>query len=123
MSEPIGRDERWRADLSLVGTAFLFGVTFVVVQEGVEDGEPFPFIAVRFLIGLVVLAPLAWRRQRTPGVWRDGIAAGVALAAGYAFQTTGLQYTTPSVSAFVTYLAVVFVPVLSTIVFRRPPTR
>ena len=94
----------------MVGTAFLFGVTFVVVQEGVEDAEPFPFIAVRFLIGLLVLVPLAWSRPRTAGVWRDGIAAGVALAAGYAFQTTGLQYTTPSVSAFVTYLAVVFVP-------------
>jgi drug/metabolite transporter (DMT)-like permease len=112
---------RWRADLSLVGTAFLFGVTFVVVQEGVEDAEPFPFLAVRFLIGLLALVPLAWSRPRTPGVWRDGLAAGVALGAGYAFQTIGLQYTTPSVSAFITYLCVVFVPVLATIVFRRPP--
>jgi drug/metabolite transporter (DMT)-like permease len=112
---------RWRADLSLVAAAFLFGVTFVVVQEGVETAEPFPFIAVRFLIGLLVLAPLAWRRPRTPGVVRDGVAAGVALGTGYVLQTTGLQYTTPSVSAFVTYLMVVFVPVITTVVFRRPP--
>ena len=112
---------RWKADLSLVGTAFLFGVTFVVVQEAVEEAEPFPFLAVRFLIGVLVLAPFAWSRPRSPGVWRDGLAAGVALGAGYAFQTIGLQYTTPSVSAFITYLCVVFVPLLSTIVFRRPP--
>ena len=112
---------RWKADLSLVGTAFLFGVTFVVVQEAVEEAEPFPFLAVRFLIGVLALAPFAWSRPRSPGVWRDGLAAGVALGAGYAFQTIGLQYTTPSVSAFITYLCVVFVPLLSTIVFRRPP--
>jgi drug/metabolite transporter (DMT)-like permease len=112
---------RWRADLYLVGTAFLFGVTFVVVQEGVEDAEPFPFLAVRFLVGLLVLVPLARSRPRTPGVWRDGLAAGIVLGAGYAFQTIGLQYTTPSVSAFITYLCVVFVPLLSTLVFRKPP--
>jgi drug/metabolite transporter (DMT)-like permease len=112
---------RWKADLSLVGTAFLFGVTFVVVQEAVEEAEPFPFLAVRFLVGVVALLPFAWSRPRTPGLWRDGAAAGAALGAGYAFQTIGLQYTSPSVSAFITYLCVVFVPVLSTIVLRRPP--
>jgi drug/metabolite transporter (DMT)-like permease len=37
------------------------------------------------------------------------------------FQTTGLQYTTSSVSAFLTYLLVVFVPVLSAIVLRTLP--
>jgi drug/metabolite transporter (DMT)-like permease len=117
----VGTPGRWRADLSLIGTAFLFGVTFVVVQEGVKDAEPFPFIAVRFLIGLLVLVPVARSRPRSPGVVRDGLVAGVALAGGYAFQTIGLQYTTPSVSAFITYLCVVFVPVLATVVFRRPP--
>jgi drug/metabolite transporter (DMT)-like permease len=111
----------WKADLSLVGAAFLFGVTFVVVQEGVEDAEPFPFLAVRFLIGLAVLAPFAAGRPRTPHLWRDGALAGLALGAGYVFQTTGLQYTTPSVSAFITYLAVVFVPIIVTFAFRRPP--
>ena len=43
------------------------------------------------------------------------------MAAGSQFQTTGLQYTTSSVSAFLTYLLVVFVPILSAIVLRRPP--
>lgn len=113
---------RRKPDLWLVAAAFLFGVTFVVVQDGVETAEPFPFIAVRFLIGLLVLLPLAVTRRRTPHIWRDGIGAGIALGAGYAFQTIGLQYTTPSVSAFVTYLMVVFVPILTTVIFRRPPS-
>lgn len=118
-----------RADLALAGAAFLFGTTFLVMQDAVEDVEPIPFITVRFAIGALVLVPLAVVRARrcsaTSGVhnvWRGGVVAGAALGAGYVFQTTGLQYTTSSVSAFLTYLLVVFVPLLSALVLRRAPT-
>jgi drug/metabolite transporter (DMT)-like permease len=43
--------------------------------------------------------------------------------AGYVFQTVGLQYTTPPVSAFVTYLLVVIVLVISAVVLKKPPGR
>jgi drug/metabolite transporter (DMT)-like permease len=107
----------------LVAAAALFGATFVVVQEGVESAEPVPFIAVRYLVALALLAPLAASRLRTrdPRLWWDGAAAGLALGCGYVLQTTGLQYTTPSVSAFITYLLVVFVPIISAVVLRRRP--
>jgi len=93
------------------------------MQDAVEDVEPIPFIAVRFAIGALVLAPLALARPRTSGALRWGVAAGAALGAGYVLQTTGLQYTTSSVSAFLTYLLVVFVPLLSAVLLRRPPGR
>lgn len=113
----------FRADLALAGAAFLFGTTFLVMQDAVVDVEPIPFITVRFAIGAVVLLPMALvrRRMSSPGLLRAGAIAAVALSAGYVFQTTGLQYTTSSVSAFLTYLLVVFVPLLSAIVLRRPP--
>jgi drug/metabolite transporter (DMT)-like permease len=118
-----------RADLALAGAAFLFGTTFLVMQHAVEDVEPVPFIVVRFAIGALVLAPWALvrarrrirRQSRTTGLIRAGATAAAALAAGYVFQTTGLQYTTSSVSAFLTYLLVVFVPLLSAVVLRRVP--
>jgi drug/metabolite transporter (DMT)-like permease len=37
------------------------------------------------------------------------------------FQTVGLQYTTSSTSAFLTYMLVVFVPLLTLVVFRQRP--
>jgi drug/metabolite transporter (DMT)-like permease len=113
----------FRADLALAGAAFLFGTTFLVMQDAVADVEPIPFITVRFAIGALVLLPMALvrRRMSSPGLVRAGAIAAVALSAGYVFQTTGLQYTTSSVSAFLTYLLVVFVPLLSAIVLRRPP--
>ena len=114
----------FRADLALAGAAFLFGTTFLVMQDAVADVEPIPFIAVRFAVGALVLLPVALVRGRSEQprpLVLAGAAAAVALAAGYVFQTTGLQYTTSSVSAFLTYLLVVFVPLLSAVVLRRPP--
>lgn len=110
-----------RAHLAVVGAAILFGTTFFVVKDAIADVQPVPFLAVRFLIGAAVLWPFARRRPRQPGIGRAGVVCGLALAAGYAFQTIGLQYTTGSVSAFITYLLVVIVPVLSAIVLRRRP--
>ena len=59
----------------------------------------------------------------TPGLWRDGALAAGTMAVGYALQTVGLQYTTSSRSAFITYLLVVMVPVMAAVTLRRVPTR
>jgi drug/metabolite transporter (DMT)-like permease len=91
------------------------------VQDAVENADPVPFIAVRFLIGGAVLWLLGRRRLATPGERRHGVAAGVALLVGYVMQTVGLQYTSPSTSAFITYLLVVFVPLLTFVALRRRP--
>ncbi len=108
-------------DLALVGAALCFGGTFLVVQDAVEDMEPMAFLAVRFTIGALVLWPFARRRAARPGEWRDGIRCGLALWAGYVFQTIGLQYTDSATSAFITYQLVVFVPLLEALVHRRRP--
>jgi drug/metabolite transporter (DMT)-like permease len=101
----------------------LFGSTFVVMKDAVEKAQPIPFIAVRFVIGAIALAPFALReRGRSIGLPRAAIVCGAALLTGYVFQTVGLQYTTSSVSAFITYLLVVIVPVIAAITVRRVPT-
>ena len=108
-------------DLALVLGALCFGGTFLVVQDAIEDVEPVPFLAVRFTIGALVLWPVARRRPASPGELRDGVWGGLALLAGYLFQTVGLQYTDSATSAFITYLLVVVVPVLGFLVHRRRP--
>lgn len=112
-----------RADLALAGAAFLFGTTFLVVQDAIEEGGAIPFLVARFGIGALVLVPLAVRRGRpAPGFAKAVLVLGALLAAGYVLQTVGLQDTTSSVSAFITYLLVVIVPVLSAVVLRVPPS-
>ncbi len=108
-------------DLALVVAAVCFGSTFVVVQGAVDDVEPVPFLAARFLLAGAVLWVLGRSRPRTRGLARDGTAAGATLLAGYVLQTVGLQYTAAATSAFITYLLVIFVPILAVVVLRRPP--
>jgi len=104
-----------------VVAAFFFGTTFIVVQDAVASSDPLPFLAARFLVAGAVLGLLGRRRPASPRELRHGVVAGGALLAGYILQTVGLQYTTPATSAFITYLLVVFVPLLSFVVLRRRP--
>lgn len=110
--------------LALAVAAFFFGTTFVVVQDAVADVEPVPFLAVRFLVGAALLAPVAARRRArgpAPLLGRAGLATGAVLIVAYVLQTVGLQYTTTQVSAFLTYLLVVMVPLFAAVVHRRLP--
>jgi drug/metabolite transporter (DMT)-like permease len=111
-----------RASLALVLAAFLWGSTFLVVQDATDDAAVMPFLAARFLIGAAVLWPFARRRPAHPTEWRDGVLAGVLFLGGYVFQTVGIQYTTSSSSAFITYLLVVFVPLMNVFIVRRAPS-
>jgi drug/metabolite transporter (DMT)-like permease len=48
---------------------------------------------------------------------------GFALFTGYAFQTAGLQLTTPAKAGFITGLSVAIVPVVSALLLRHSPSR
>jgi drug/metabolite transporter (DMT)-like permease len=113
-----------RADLgglgALVAAAFLFGITFVVIKDAVEDVPPLSFVGWRFLIGAVALVVLAL--PRTSAVWRDGSIGGLWLFAGFAFQTVGLTQTDATNSALITGLYVVFTPLLAAAWNRRLPS-
>jgi drug/metabolite transporter (DMT)-like permease len=103
---------RARALALLVAATTVWGATFIVVKRGLDGSAPLTFLSLRFLIAAAVLLPLLRSRGvRAPrSVWP--YACGVALAAGYAFQTAGLVTTTPARSAFITALSVVLVPLL-----------
>lgn len=114
------------AHVAVLGAAVLFGSTFVPVQDAIRHAGTLPFLAVRFLFGAAVLAVVAGRRAGWRP-WSDartvvaGVRCGVPLLAGYILQTAGLRFTTSSVSAFVTYLLVVMVPLLEAGTRRRLP--
>lgn len=102
---------------ALALAALLFGATFVVVKEAVVILPPMAFVGWRFLIGAAALLLLGIPRGRS--IWRDGLAAGVLLFAGYALQTAGLAETSASNSGLITGLYVVFTPLLAALVARH----
>ena len=48
---------------------------------------------------------------------------GVALFAGYSFQTAGLHLTTPAKAGFITGLSVVIVPLFAALILHQSPSR
>jgi drug/metabolite transporter (DMT)-like permease len=118
-------DARKKADLSLMFCSLIWGVTFVVVKNALDESSAFLFLAVRFTIATVVMALL--QMQVIARIEPQEIFAGMRLAffmfAGYCFQTAGLQYTTASNSGFVTGSSVVLVPLLLAVFWGRSLTR
>jgi drug/metabolite transporter (DMT)-like permease len=105
--------QRTKAECLLVVTTFIWGSTFVLVKGALADASPFPFIAVRFILaGLLMWGSMA--RGRLPrATLLPGLLLGTLLFAGYALQTWGLIFTTPSKSAFITGFSVILVPLIS----------
>jgi drug/metabolite transporter (DMT)-like permease len=103
-----------RADLSLALCSLLWGATFVVVKNALDHASVFIFLAVRFTVAAALM--LAWSSRALRQFEREDLFAGFRLGCfmflGYAFQTAGLQYTTPAKSGFVTGSSVVLVPLL-----------
>ncbi len=108
--------------LALVAVTAIWGYTFVPVQKAVGAYPLFAFLAVRFAISGIALAPFAWAPLRSlpRAGWLAGLLAGGFLAAAYGFQTAGLDLTTVSSTGFITGLYVVFTPILALALFRTP---
>jgi drug/metabolite transporter (DMT)-like permease len=113
--------KRVQADLALGLAALIWGATFVVVKDALADVSVFVYLAVRFALAAAVMAIFFWRSLRgltLPAAWA-GVQIGFFMFAGYAFQTTGLRFTTPSKAAFITGSSVVIVPLLLALFSKR----
>ena len=105
--------------LALIGVTAVWGVTFVQVQDALALYPLFAFLAARFAISTLVLAPFAWSSLRS--LPREGVLAGVGvgslLALAYGLQTAGLELTTVTSTGFITGLYVVFTPLIALALF------
>ncbi|HBZ80124.1 MAG TPA: EamA family transporter [Brevibacillus sp.] len=112
------------ADITLLLIALVWGTTFLIVQQAIASLPPNTFNAVRFTVAalfLLVILLIRNRRQLTEfrgPIIRAGIILGFWLCLGYALQTVGLLYTTPSKAGFITGLSVVLVPLFSFLLLR-----
>ena len=107
-------NQRRLAQISMVATTVIWGITFVMVKEALNDAPPYMFASLRF--GLAFFIGLIYLNKKIKDINHlemiGGLICGLCLFAGYAFQNYGLMQTTPSKSAFITSVSVILVPVL-----------
>ncbi len=103
------------AHILLLGVVFVWGSTFVLVKDALQDASPLLFNLLRMALAFIALAIVNHRQLRhiSRRAIVSGLIVGLFLAAGYQFQTAGLARTTPAKSAFITGLVVVFVPLFT----------
>lgn len=112
--------------LLLICTA-LWGFAFVVQKSAMDSMGPLTFMGVRYLLGGIVILPLALtlaRRapQRLTGrQWWFVAAMSLAFLLGAWLQQAGLLTTTVTNGGFLTSLYVLFVPLIRLLAFRNGP--
>ena len=101
------------AQFSLVITALIWGATFIIVKDALSQSPPFYFSFFRFFIGAVIMIFLLDRSTIfEKKALYPAVVCGLFLFSGYSFQNFGLINTTPTLSAFITSVSVLMVPII-----------
>jgi drug/metabolite transporter (DMT)-like permease len=116
----------WIVDLSLFSITLVWGATFALVKQALADVSTLLFLTLRFAVATVILAVIFRNEFRAANRWssiRGGAIAGLFLFSGYVLQTFGLKYTSASNAGFITGLYVPLVPLISGLIYKKPPRR
>lgn len=116
------------ATILLVLAALIWGTAFVAQSTGMEFIGPLTFTNIRFLIGAILIAPLAYRERglffnvddlKKNRLYIIIFLTGCSLLMGSYLQQYALLYTKIGNAAFLTILYVPFVPIISRIFLRK----
>ncbi|WP_242942766.1 DMT family transporter [Papillibacter cinnamivorans] len=113
------------AKLALLGAAFIWGSSFVVMKNTLSAMPTFYLLAIRFTMASALIAVLFRKHLRhlNREYWKAGGIMGLLLLGAYVSQTFGLAGTTPSKNAFLTAVYCVIVPFFYWLFLRKRPDR
>jgi drug/metabolite transporter (DMT)-like permease len=108
---------------------FIWGTTFIAQDTGMDDIGPFTFNAVRFFVGFLAVAPLAFffENRKSLRLIRKNkknfitlvILIGLSLFLGSALQQVALIYTDVANAAFFTIFYVPMVPFIIFFLYKK----
>lgn len=128
---------RITANLALVLTALIWGLSFVAQRAGMEYVGPFTFNAARsFLGGLSLIPVIFWvkyskpdlrtedeKRRQHVSLAKAGTLCGIALFTALTIQQYCMQYVSAGKAGFITALYIIFVPLISIFFGAKLPKR
>lgn len=118
-----GKFLEYAADISIVTIALIWGSTFIVMKQGVENIQPITYLFFRFLFAAILMCLIAvpYLKQFNLKMLKDGIILGIYLFLTFFFQVLSLRLITASEVGILTGLYVLFVPVLSAVFYKKIP--
>ena len=109
----------------IVLATIIWGSTFFILKDTLDDVSVYFMLAFRFTIAAAVLALVFWKKWKNidKSYFLAGGVMGTLLFLAYAVQNFGLMGTTPGKNAFFTAVYCVIVPFLYWIIDRTRPDK
>ena len=113
------------SNICLIVAALIWGTAFVAQTTGMEHIGPLTFTNLRFLIGGLIILPLAikeipnFKKSLNKKLIIIILLTGLSLLMGTYLQQYALQYTKIGNAAFLTILYVPFVPIISRFILKK----
>lgn len=118
-------ESRFLGEIIIFTITLLWGSTFVIVKQSLNDISSLLYVAIRFSIAALILFPIyQWKRNKKEKfiIW-PGVFLGVWLFLGFAVQTMGLKLTTATKSGFITGIFVVLIPFFQIFIEKKKPSK
>ena len=110
------KNNKTLAQAGLLLIALIWGATFIIVKDALNDCPPFMFAGIRFCLASVCVIPLInFNKLFKLNSSLGPALCGLILFIGYGFQNYGLEETSPTNSAFITSISVLMVPIILSI--------
>jgi drug/metabolite transporter (DMT)-like permease len=113
------------ADAAILLTTLIWGSTFAVARGVLDHWPPLTYLAIRMPLAALLFAVLFPRQVFGAGreAWKAGATLGLLIGVAFVAQTTGLLFTTPAKSAFISGLTTPLIPIVAYLLFRARPSR
>lgn len=118
-----GSMKTWQANILLLITAMIWGISFVATEEILKYLSPLHMQVYRFGIASVVASIVFYKKLKNVNkkVIIYGFIIGSVYFLGMSLQTFGLQDTTVPKNAFITVTNVIWVPIVGLVLFKIRP--
>ncbi|WMJ77410.1 MULTISPECIES: DMT family transporter [unclassified Sedimentibacter] len=114
-----------KADLMLLMITIFWGISYYLSDISLSDMGSFTLNAHRFLIAFFIAALLTFPKLKnvSKNTLKYSLIIGAALTVVYIGANFGVMYTTLSNTSFLCGLAVVFTPIVSSIIHKKAPDK
>lgn len=109
---------------AILATTIIWGSSFFILKNAIDELPTFFVLALRFLIAAVVVFIIFFKNliKIDKKTLVRGLILGLILSCGYILQTLGLETTTPAKNAFLTAAYCIMVPFFGWAMFKKKPT-
>lgn len=115
----ISKTDHSRGIFLLILTTAIWGTSFPLSKDVLDDLSPAAVLATRFAIPAIAFAP--YLRHLNPQLLRDGAVLGLIYFTECVLALVGLETISANRSAFIVSLNVILVPLLGTLIGRYLP--